>query len=137
MLDAIDFPRFPKIINLRQLGPGYYRLVLTHLQHLWTPQFKVLPDVSAAKNANEISFSGDVESFSHIWVKKRRFGAGEEHRGQSGKYGYIDGRVPVRIDHLFRVQHKISANKKIVASFAILRRFQPCTAIVDFPWDLW
>ncbi|KAJ7158985.1 hypothetical protein C8R43DRAFT_882381 [Mycena crocata] len=137
MTDEVDFPRFPQTKILRQLGPGYYRLVLSYLQKLWGPQFVVLPDVSTPENDNEISFPGDVESFSHLWVKKRRYGAGEEHRGQSAKYAYIDGRVPVRIDHLFRVRHKISEDRKMVTSFAILRRFQPCRERFGFPWDLW
>ncbi|KAJ6530158.1 hypothetical protein B0H19DRAFT_1273823 [Mycena capillaripes] len=135
--DEIDYPKFSQSKSLRQLGSGYYRLVFEYLEQLWAPQFVLVPDVSIPSNQKEISFSGDVQSFSHLWVKKRRYGAGEEHRGQTAKYAYIDGRIPVRIDHLFRVQHKLGEEKHLSASFAILRRFQACTQIVDFPWDLW
>lgn len=136
-LDAIDFPRFSKSKDLRQLGAGYYRMVLAQSQSVWGPDVAVVSDVQVPANENEITVSANVESFSHIWVRKLRFGASEEHRGQSAKYGYIDARVPVQIDHLFRVQHEFSADRKISAAFAILRRFQPCTAITDWPWDLW
>ncbi|KAJ7751437.1 hypothetical protein B0H16DRAFT_1318064 [Mycena metata] len=135
--DAIEFSRFSKTKNLRELGPNHYRLVLQYLKELWGPDLVVLPDVSMPTADNEISVSAEVESFSHAWVKKRRFGAGEEHRGQSAKYGYINGRVPVRIDHILRVKHKISDTTSLVACFAILRRFQPCTDIFNWPWDLW
>ncbi|KAJ7718698.1 hypothetical protein DFH07DRAFT_1011598, partial [Mycena maculata] len=131
------FPQFPKSKFLRQLGPGYYGLVLNYLKHLWGPQFIVLPDVSTPDADNEISFSGEVDSFSHVWVKRRRHGAAEEHRGQSARYAYIDGRVPIHIDRIFRARHKIDKDNTITAAFAILRRFQPSTYIIDFPWDLW
>ncbi|KAJ7044316.1 hypothetical protein C8F04DRAFT_881243, partial [Mycena alexandri] len=131
------FPRFSKTKDLRQLGGGYYRLVLAHLRSVWGPEFIVLPDVQVPQNNNEISLSANVESFSHVWVRKSRFGAGEEHRGQSAKYAYIDGRIPVQIGHLFRVQHEISEDRKISAAFAFVKRFQPCTVITDWPWDLW
>ncbi|KAJ7016747.1 hypothetical protein C8F04DRAFT_1340615 [Mycena alexandri] len=135
--NAVNFPRFSKTKDLRQLGAGYYRLVLAHLRSIWGPEFVVIPDVQVPQNDNEISLSANVESFSHVWVRKLRFGAAEDHRGQSAKYAYIDGRVPVQIDYLFRVQHEISEDRKISAAFSIVRRFQPCTVITDWPWDLW
>ncbi|KAF7347283.1 hypothetical protein MVEN_01483500 [Mycena venus] len=135
--NEIVFPRFSQSKILRQLGSGYYGLVLKYLQQHWGPEFVVIPDVSTPQEENEISFSGDVDSFSHVWVKKQRYGAGEEHRGQSAKYAYIDCRVPVHIDRIFRAHHKFDEQKKIVVPFAILRRFEPCTTITDFPWDVW
>ncbi|KAJ7720384.1 hypothetical protein B0H14DRAFT_2292385, partial [Mycena olivaceomarginata] len=79
--------------------------------------------VSVPQAENEIIFSGDVESFSHVWVRKQRYGAGKEHRGQSAKYAYIDGRIPVEIERIFRVQQKVSEHMIMVAVFAIIRRF--------------
>ncbi|KAJ7654607.1 hypothetical protein DFH06DRAFT_1092852 [Mycena polygramma] len=130
--DEVDFPKFPKTINLRSLGPGYYRLVFEYLKCLWAPQCVVIPDVSSPANDTEISLSGDVESFSHLWVKRRRYGAAEEHRGQSAKYAYIDGRIPVLIDRLFRVKNDLKG-KQLNASFALVRRFKPCTTIFNWP----
>ncbi|KAJ7479156.1 hypothetical protein FB451DRAFT_1172268 [Mycena latifolia] len=135
--DEVQFPRFPQTKILRELGPGYFNLVFTYLKQLWSPEITVLPDVSSASRVDEISFSGDVESFSHVWVRRRRYGAAQEHRGQSAQYAYIDARVPVRIQHIFRVQHKLVERRKLVAAFAIIQRFRPSTTITDFPWDLW
>ncbi|KAJ6470978.1 hypothetical protein C8R45DRAFT_908494 [Mycena sanguinolenta] len=117
-------------------NPSYYGLVLHYLQHCWAPKYTVIPDVSIPQADNDISFSGDVESFSHVWVRKERYGAGQEHRGQSARYAYMDGRIPVDIERIFRVQHKVSESLKLVAMFAIVRRLCPCDARIDFPWDL-
>ncbi|KAJ7603249.1 hypothetical protein DFH06DRAFT_1114701 [Mycena polygramma] len=135
--DEIDYPKFPKLKTLRAIGPGYYRLVFDYLKSLWATQCVVIPDVSNPTDEREISFSGEVQSFSHLWVKKRRYGAGDEHRGQSAKYAYIDGRVPVHIDHLFRVTQELEQDTQLSASFAIVRRFRPCTTIFNWPWALW
>jgi hypothetical protein len=78
-----------------------------------------------------------VESFSHLWVQKRRYGAASQHRGKSAQYAYIDARIPVRIQYLFRVQQKLADESTLTAGFAIVNRFQVNTNIMDFPWDLW
>ncbi|KAJ7791868.1 hypothetical protein B0H14DRAFT_2395259 [Mycena olivaceomarginata] len=49
-------------------------------------------------------------------------------RGQSAKYAYIDGRIPVEIERIFRVQQKVSEHMIMVAVFAIIRRF--CVSLV-------
>ncbi|KAJ6492339.1 hypothetical protein C8R45DRAFT_825736 [Mycena sanguinolenta] len=133
--DEIQFPRFPQTKLLRGIGAGYYSLVLGYLKRQWAPTYTVIPDVSILCAENEISFSGDVESFSHVWVRRHRYGAAQEHRGQSAKYAYIDSRIPVEIERIFRVKHKVSQHT-IVATFAIVRRFCSCEAAMDFPWDL-
>ncbi|KAF7360895.1 hypothetical protein MSAN_01119200 [Mycena sanguinolenta] len=134
--NELQFPRFGQSKILQGIGTGYYSLVLNHLQRIWAPECTVIPDVSIPQADNEISFSGDVESFSHVWVRKQRYGAGAEHRGQSARYAYIDGRIPVDIERIFRAQHKVSSDVKLVTAFAIVRRLHPCESMIDFPWDL-
>ncbi|KAJ7696410.1 hypothetical protein B0H16DRAFT_1350491, partial [Mycena metata] len=123
--------------NLRQLGPGYYNAVFEHLLAKWASEIELIPDVELSEDDNQQSFLGDVESFSHVWISKQRYGAGAHHRGKSAQYGYIDGRIPVHIEYIFRVSQTLADARKLVASCAVVRRFQPNTVIPDFPWDFW
>ncbi|KAJ7208732.1 hypothetical protein C8J57DRAFT_1610075 [Mycena rebaudengoi] len=134
--NEIEFSRYPHNKILRQIGQGYYNRVFNYLHDLWSPEFKVVPDVSVAEEG-EISFDGEVESFTHVWIQRQRYGAGEEHRGKSAQYAYIDCRIPVRIEHIYRAKQAVSADSSITTSFAIVRRFQPPQDVWNFPWDLW
>ncbi|KAJ7247687.1 hypothetical protein C8J57DRAFT_1240624 [Mycena rebaudengoi] len=131
----IEFPPHPQTKIVHQLGEGYYSLVFKYLQELWVDQITLIPDVSL-EEGNESSFLGNVESFSHIWVERWRYGAGKEHRGQSAQYAYTDERIPVHIEHIYRANQSISVDNTLAASFAIVRRFQPDADIWDFPRDL-
>ncbi|KAJ6582600.1 hypothetical protein DFH09DRAFT_1245975 [Mycena vulgaris] len=84
--NPIDFPRYSKPAVLRELGPGYYGLVFDYLKDLWRSKAVLIPDVELTQNGDQLSFSGDVESFSHLWVHKRRYGAASQHRGKSAQY---------------------------------------------------
>ncbi|KAJ7664264.1 hypothetical protein B0H17DRAFT_952168 [Mycena rosella] len=134
--DAVEFPKFPQTKTLRALGPGFYRLVFRYLKDLWLSVITLVPDVDLTNNEKEISFSGDVESYSHVWVNKRRYGAATQHRGKSAQYAYIDNRVPVRIAYIFRVHVKLGNETKLTAACAVVRRFQHNSIITNFPWDL-
>ncbi|KAJ7027455.1 hypothetical protein C8F04DRAFT_965220, partial [Mycena alexandri] len=135
--DAVEFPKFPKQQSLRSLSQGYYHLVFTYLKSLWAERATLVLDVELTKNTREHSFSGDVQSYSHVWVQKRRHGAATEHRGKSAQYAYIDHRVPVQIQHIFHVEEKFMETQTLTANVAIVRRFREDTVVCNFPWALW
>ncbi|KAF7343039.1 hypothetical protein MVEN_01734200 [Mycena venus] len=135
--DAIQFPKFSQEQSLRQLGPGYYSLVFNYLKSLWSSQITLVPDIALVDNHTEHSFSGNVQSFSHIWVHRRRHGAGTQHRGKSAQYAYIDTRIPVYIKYILRADEPLQDGSKLTANFAIVQRFQDNTVFRDFPWALW
>ncbi|KAJ7434622.1 hypothetical protein FB451DRAFT_1063278 [Mycena latifolia] len=134
--NAIEFSKFPQAKILRDLGLGYYKLVFDYLKSLWSSTITLVPDVELTQHPNELSFPGDVQSFSHVWVKRRRYGAATQHRGKSAQYAYIDSRVPVHIDYIFRVRSELQDGSKLSTGCAIIRRFLDST-IMNFPWDLW
>jgi hypothetical protein len=120
--------------------PGLYKLVLAHLRATWdTETFKLCADVNIDIPRNGVRFMGDVHSFSHIWLKKQRYGAATATRGQSAKYAYIDARFPVEIQYIFQAEqaHPTSGEAVLVAEFAIVQRFQRDGSLPDFPWALW
>jgi hypothetical protein len=88
---------------------------------------------------NGVRFTGDVSSFSHIWLKKQRYGAASTTRGQSAKYAYIDTRIPVEIQYIFRAtqEHPTLGESELLAEFAVVRRFQRDDELPNFPWALW
>lgn len=135
--DAVEFSRFPKPQILREIGAGYYHAVFEHLRVLWSSKVELVPDVELTEHAGQMSFTGEVESFSHVWIKKLRYGAASHHRGRSAQYAYIDNRVPVHIQHIFRLTQTLENGEKLSTGCAIVRRFQPNADITDFPWDLW
>ncbi|KAK7039964.1 hypothetical protein R3P38DRAFT_3350014 [Favolaschia claudopus] len=134
---AIEFSKFSQSQSLRELGPGYYKLVFDFLKLQWRSDITLVADIDLTKGNNELSFSGRVRSFSHVWIKKQRFGAATQHRGKSAQYAYIDNRVPVNIMYILQAEETLWDESKVSSQFAIVRRFQENTVIQDFPWDLW
>ncbi|KAJ7715449.1 hypothetical protein B0H16DRAFT_1477341 [Mycena metata] len=133
---AVELSKFPKQQSLRELGHGYYHLVFEYLKALWAAHATLVLDVELEK-AGEHSLSGDVQSYSHGWVHRRRHGAATQHRGQSAQYAYIDHRIPVQIRHIFRVEERFTDTQTLTANLAIVRRFQEDPVIFNFPWALW
>ncbi|KAJ7302242.1 hypothetical protein DFH08DRAFT_978112 [Mycena albidolilacea] len=123
--------------SLREMEDGLYHLVFRHLQTLWAPDILLIADVEMSHAKTAITFMGEVESFSHIWIHRRRYGAATQQRGIKAQYAYIDSRVPVRIHHIFRIQQNLPAKSKLTTGCAIVARFCPSTVITNFPWDLW
>jgi hypothetical protein len=116
---------------------GLYHLVFWHLQTLWAPDILLITDVEMSHAKTAITFMGEVESFSHIWIHRRRYGAATQQRGIKAQYAYIDSRVPVRIHHIFRIQQNLLDKSKLTTGCAIVACFCPSTVITNFPWDLW
>ncbi|KAJ7062157.1 hypothetical protein C8F01DRAFT_969210, partial [Mycena amicta] len=113
-----------------------YYPILEFLQELWRPLVDLIADVVLPKHDTELGFLDEVQSYSHVWFDKRRYGASEEHRGQSARYAYIDHRIPVEIQCIFKIDRKSKDGSNLSATCAVVRRFRPNMLITDFPWDL-
>ncbi|KAK0434778.1 hypothetical protein EV421DRAFT_1275187 [Armillaria borealis] len=137
--DHIDFPRISNDTELRQSGSQLYRLIFLFLHELWKPYFKLVYDVDmSTARGPTASFAGQVKSFSHLWVEKRRYGAATTAWGQSAQYAYIHGRVPVRIDYLFQAVQSFG-DVDYIANLAVVWRFQTdeFTTALQLPWYIW
>lgn len=93
-------------------------------------------DVSNVVNANAEYFMGNVDSFSHIYLAKRRYGAAAAHRGKNWQYAYIDNRVPVQIQRIYRIKHTRKSAEIIECGVAIIRRFRRGYDLPGVPWEL-
>jgi hypothetical protein len=117
--------------------PGLYKLVLAHLCAVWDMDtLKLCADVTVDIPRNGVRF---MHLFSHIWLKKQRYGAATTTRGHSAKYAYIDACVPVEIQYIFRaaLEHPTPGESRCRAEFAVIQRFQRDGSLPDFPWALW
>lgn len=85
----------------------------------------------------DITFEGSVKSYSHIHLKKIRYGAANTHRGRSARYAYTGHRNPVEIQWLFQVEQIIPDGEPLVANLAVVRHFQRDDNHHTFPWELW
>ncbi|KAJ7291750.1 hypothetical protein C8J57DRAFT_948984, partial [Mycena rebaudengoi] len=135
--DRIQFSRFSTDVSLRTLGQGYYRLVFQHLQQVWGSKIRLYSDVAMDIPAGASIFAGRVSSFSHVFVNKRRYGAATTSRGQSAQYAYIDTRIPVQIQYIFRAVQPQTGGPTHTTEFAIVRRFCTDEHMFQFPWDIW
>ncbi|KAI4522475.1 hypothetical protein K525DRAFT_198782, partial [Schizophyllum commune Loenen D] len=131
---------YSRRVNLRTLEPSLYSKVWSHLRTVWQGKVELVRDCDVAENAAQISFYGDVQSFSHLWVDNRRYGAVTATRGFSARFGYIDHRIPVQTEYIFSVDLSIpSTGHSLRHTFAVVRRFLSDheVAALALPWDLW
>jgi len=137
-VDHVDFLCFHQLVQLWTLGHGSYHLVFDYLRQAWSEYFELISDVALATTHSQVSFLGAVKSFTHVWVSKRRYGAGEYTCGISARYAYIDTRVPVLVDYIFQVSMTHGSNEHTLA-FAVVCKFRTDASMsrMDFPWSLW
>lgn len=135
--DHVDFTRYRNIIQLRSLGHGYYGLLCEFLHTAWSTDLDFISNKILATRRSQATFLGDFKSYTHIWLAKRRYGAGTSTRGRSAQYAYIDGRTPVLIEYIF--QASITHNTaNLTSTIAIIRRFKAgeVTSRIEFPCSL-
>ena len=115
-------------------GTSLYHPVFVYLRALWQREVLLVPKTSDSR-AGEPFVATTVESFSHVIVNGTRFGACTSHRGQGTSFAYIDGRVAVRIQYLFRVKHdrRNRTLPSLSTSFAIVERFRN-DGLLHMPW---
>ncbi|KAH9932536.1 uncharacterized protein B0H18DRAFT_903868, partial [Fomitopsis serialis] len=132
-VERVKLPSQSKKLKLRQLG--VYALILCFLQETWSKSVQLVADTAPA-DAGEPFVAVNIPSYSNILVDGLRYGAYDTHRGRNSCYAYIDGRVPVRITHIFHVRH--SRRDRSLAALectcAVVQRFVYDEDIPDMPW---
>ncbi|EIW82591.1 hypothetical protein CONPUDRAFT_142843 [Coniophora puteana RWD-64-598 SS2] len=133
--DSIRLSSISTPAKLQRLSNIIYDLVYQLLWQRW----RCIIDLRHLNNSisGGVIFSGDVLSYSHIWVRNLRYGAAAHHRGKSGQYAYISGRQPVEIMHLLHVRQPLRFGDPLEATVAVVRRFVPADGQVEFPWAMW
>ena len=101
---SIQLPRYSTRINLRSLGNRAHPKVFEYLRALWAREVALVPD-TAPPSAGEAFVAQRVSSYAYVIVGGIRYGAASRHQGLRYKYGYIEGRIPVRIAYIFHVKH--------------------------------
>ncbi|KAI0038744.1 hypothetical protein FA95DRAFT_1613136 [Auriscalpium vulgare] len=137
----IELPRQSQEVQLRTFGVSegqqLYGLTLRFLRDLWAPHMELVTDVSMAANATR--YSGQARTFSNVIVGRRRFGVSTRSRGMAACYGYIDVRIPVRIDYLITTSQKAPDGTTYTADIAFVRRFarRADDMMRDIDWAFW
>lgn len=130
-IDLVKWPKHGRKLNLRP--EGLYNIVFNHLRDTWSDLATLIPDTSY----NDIGspfIAVAVPSYSHVIVAGQRYGNSTAARGIKYRYAYIDGRQPVDIIHLFRVQHTTNDGTELEAELAIVRPFIHSIHAPDMPW---
>ncbi|KAF7314742.1 Neurobeachin-like protein 2 [Mycena kentingensis (nom. inval.)] len=136
--DKLQFPRFSQEFVLRSLSDGTYNTVFNFLRKCWEGKVVLRTDLALLASRSELSFIGNIRSFSHLWVERRRYGASTHARGQNAQYAYMDHRVPVQIQYLFKIDRTHPVTQEALrATCARVRRFKPPKTPREFPWQIW
>jgi hypothetical protein len=113
-----------------------YGLVLRHLQKEWQElDMPIHADVVLADRG--ACFMGVTTSLSHVFVETLRYGAATHPRGQSARYAYIYGRIPVEIQWILKTEIDYEQRETLSRTVAIVRRFVSDDNVPVFPWDIW
>lgn len=117
-------------INLEDAG--IYQLVLDYCMELW-------PDAGLFGHGmvDQIHLPpvGVVRNFSYVERDGLRYGSYHHTSGKGYCYGYIDGRQPVRVERILRVD--IPGDPNLRTILALVRLFQPPRVEPEFPWEAW
>ncbi|KAG2130249.1 hypothetical protein DEU56DRAFT_757923 [Suillus clintonianus] len=135
-LNAAIFAKHPKKLNLSSISDNVYQIVYKYLRNKWRPLVHLKTSTSIIGNGE--NFMGNASSYSHLWLRRLRYGAVTAHRGKSAQYAYINGHQPVEIQWLLHVSHdRTNGDEPLVANIAIVRCFVPDDRAPDFPWAIW
>lgn len=111
--------------------------MLQYLQLRWSGILSLVADRDMQVRETDITFEGSVKSYSHLHLKKTRYGAATAHRGKSARYAYTGLRNPVEIQWLFQVEQVVFDGEPLVVNLAVVRHFQRDENVHSFPWELW
>ena len=137
--EPFRFPQHPKPFRLREIA-GLYKLIIKHLQSIWSTEFNLYSDTTLLLPPHGVRFSGTVDSFPYVLVRKKKYGCANMHRGKSARYAYVDNRIPVEIQYIFRVTQQHLAEsplESLIAEFAVVKKFQRGDDLPNFPWEMW
>ncbi|KAL1749513.1 hypothetical protein FB107DRAFT_177501, partial [Schizophyllum commune] len=139
-LDRVRYPKYSHKVSLRATDSTIFLKVWTHLRAVWAANIDLIHDCNVARNHTQVSFYGYVQSFSHLWVNNRQYGAVTTRRGFSARYGYIDHRIPVQTQYIFCAEQVVPSTGRLLHhTFAVVCRFSSDrdVAALALPWDLW
>ncbi|KAG1740973.1 hypothetical protein EDB19DRAFT_1635130, partial [Suillus lakei] len=97
------FVKHPKKLNLLSISDDVYQIVYKYLHNKWRPLVHLKTSTSIIGNGE--NFMGNASSYSHLWLRRLRYGAVTTHRGKSAWYAYINRYQPVEIQWLLHVSH--------------------------------
>src|ERR1700683_992135 len=104
--DPIKLPHRSNTINLRTAN--LYGLVIEYLRRLWPPKQLV---TDGGSQDGLIFYSTGVKSYSTVSVRNIKYGSSLQHGGRNYSYGFVDGRIAARIDHLLLISIKQPNNE--------------------------
>ncbi|KAG0702210.1 hypothetical protein DFH29DRAFT_805341 [Suillus ampliporus] len=136
LLGSVTYPRFHKTIRLQTVDMALYGLVLQHLQEEWQ-ELGILIHADVVLADRGACFMGHVTSFSHVFVETLRYGAATQPRRRSARYAYINGRIAVEIEWIFKVDIEYEQQDQLSKTVAIVCRFTTNDEVPQFPWDMW
>lgn len=125
-------------MNLRTIG--LYELVIVYLRHLW-PDKQLVTDGGAQQGL--IFYSTAVKSYATASVRNLKYGSHLQHGGKPYSYGFVNGRVAARIDHLLRISiNQPNGLPPLITTVALIRRFESAEELVSNaparpPWYTW
>ncbi|KAI0044811.1 hypothetical protein FA95DRAFT_1583620 [Auriscalpium vulgare] len=137
----VELPRQSQEVQLRNFGISegqpLYGLTLQLLRDLWAPHMNIVADVSMAADATR--YHGRARTFTNVIVGRRRFGVSTRSRGIAACYGYIDIRIPIRIDYLITTSQTAPDGTICTANIAFIRRFarRADDMMRDVDWAFW
>ena len=118
--DPVALPQHCKIVNLRT--SGLYELILFYLRHIW-PDKQIITDGGTQEGL--IFYSTASKSYATISVQNLRYGSSLHHGGKLYLYGFVDGRVAARIDHLFCILiDQQNGLAPLITRVALIQRFK-------------
>ena len=78
-----------------------------------------------------------------VTVRNLKYGSSLQHGGRNYSYGFVNGRVAARINHLLLISIKRPNNlPDLTTNIALVRQFKPAeehiqSAATPVPWHTW
>ncbi|KAJ7127496.1 hypothetical protein C8R46DRAFT_53144 [Mycena filopes] len=112
--DIVKLPQQSRSLDIRV--EGLYPLLLLYARSLW-PHAKIVSDGGHQEGP---VLSSKVKIFGNVLVRGVKYGMHAHHRGKGYCYGFIEGRIPCKINYLAQITISTGETKKV----ALVRRFQ-------------
>ena len=114
--------------------------MIEYLRRLW-PTKQLVTDGGSQDGL--IFYSTGVKSYPTASVRNIKYGSSLQHGGRNYSYGFVDGRIAARIDHLLLISIKQLNNQPdLTTNIALVRRFKSAehhiqNAATQPPWYTW
>ncbi|KAJ7453726.1 hypothetical protein FB451DRAFT_1050117, partial [Mycena latifolia] len=130
---VIKLPKQSRLLDMHT--EGLYSLLLLYARSVW-PQKMIISDGGLQTGT---ILASKVKSFGNVQVRGVKYGMQTHHRGKGYCYGFIEGRIPCRIDYLVEISLASGEIKQvaIVQRFAALDEEIVQDAVKNLPWHHW